>query len=69
MPPLNDCTGNYWIDMNTFAQGLSMPWNAPDPMLRMPGVVVHCQWFGRDGGFAPPANSSLTDAVEYHVGL
>jgi hypothetical protein len=63
-PPPNDCSGNYSIDMNTFA--VSGPPAAP--FLTVVGTVVNCQWWGRDPGFAAPNNTMLSNGVEYVVG-
>jgi hypothetical protein len=63
--PANDCTGVYSLDMNTFAHSPGPP--APLPALSVPGTVVNCQWWGRDQGFAPPNNVTLTDGLQYTV--
>jgi hypothetical protein len=63
--PVNDCSGVFAIDMNTFAHSAGPP--SPFSALTVPGTVVDCQWWGRDPGFAAPKNTMLTDALEYFV--
>ena len=64
-PPAKDCSGVYSIDMNAFAAGLAG--GQPDPALRIPGTVVHCQWFGRYPTALPTCQMMMTPGGEYAI--
>ena len=69
-PPAHNCSGRWSIDWNQFVWdrfgGPQLgPTTNASPALLTPGTTIQCQWWGRDPGFAPPNNSTLTDGLEF----
>ncbi len=61
----SNCSGVLEFDFNRYmAGGYS---SSPPAALLVPGTTVHCQWYSRDNGFAPPDNVSLSNALRFVI--
>jgi hypothetical protein len=60
----DDCTGTLSLDFNAFIAG-----QPSSSLLRMPGIVIHAQWWMRDSSASASHNTSLSDAMRFVVGF
>jgi hypothetical protein len=57
-PSVVNCSGVWQMDFNAWMSAhVALP----------AGIDVRCQWLGRDGGFLPPDNWTLSNALEFTV--